>query len=314
MLKGQCEVWACVSGERADVNANSRAHGRRDGHALQVVSFGACGAQADDLGHECTEVLFEFLDIEGRFTDDGMHDPCFIYAELDTTGLHILDGFGDVEGHGSNAWVGHEAAGSEDATESTDGTHHIGGSDGGIELEPAVLDLLCELVVPDEVCAGVTRFLFFFATGENEDADIFTGTVWQDDGTADHLVCVAWVDVEVQGNVDAFVEGFTGGGFEQFKGFGGRVVTQAVDLLAACANNFSVCCHDAPPYLFHLMSTPMDQALPATIFMAASMLPAFRSGALTSAISRSCASVSLPILSRLGTAEPFFFLRAFLIR
>ncbi len=53
----------------------------------------------------------------------------------------------------------------------------------------------------------------------------------------------------------------------------------------------------------------MERAVPATIFFAASISLALRSGSLVSAISVSWACVSVPTLSRCGTPLPFWMPR-----
>ena len=61
-------------------------------------------------------------------------------------------------------------------------------------------------------------------------------------------------------------------------------------------------------------STPIERAVPAMIFFAASMSLALMSGIFTLAISSSCACVSLPTLLRLGSLLPDSILSACLIR
>ena len=58
---------------------------------------------------------------------------------------------------------------------------------------------------------------------------------------------------------------------------------------------------------------PIDRAVPSTIFIAASMSLAFRSGSLVVAISRTWSLVSLPTFSLCGTPEPFWRPAAFLM-
>lgn len=61
------------------------------------------------------------------------------------------------------------------------------------------------------------------------------------------------------------------------------------------------------------MSTPIERAVPSTIFMAASMSLALRSGILVWAISRTWSLVSLPTFSLCGAPEPFCTPAAFLM-
>src|SRR6201996_7271244 len=58
---------------------------------------------------------------------------------------------------------------------------------------------------------------------------------------------------------------------------------------------------------------PIERAVPAMIFSAASMVVAFRSGIFVSAICRSCAAVSEPTLVTCGSALPLSTPAAFLI-
>src|SRR5215469_9951465 len=58
---------------------------------------------------------------------------------------------------------------------------------------------------------------------------------------------------------------------------------------------------------------PIDRAVPAMIFSAASIVVAFRSGIFVSAICRSCAEVSVPTLVLCGSALPLSTPTAFLI-
>src|SRR5207302_4411843 len=59
-------------------------------------------------------------------------------------------------------------------------------------------------------------------------------------------------------------------------------------------------------------SKPMERAVPATIFMAASMSVAFRSGSLISAIFFSCARVTFPTFWRFEVGDPFSMPASFL--
>ena len=59
---------------------------------------------------------------------------------------------------------------------------------------------------------------------------------------------------------------------------------------------------------------PMERAVPAIMLMAASMLAAFRSGILVSAILRTSSLLMVATLVLLGTPEPDSMLHAFLMR
>ena len=63
-----------------------------------------------------------------------------------------------------------------------------------------------QVVGTDDVGAGVAGLLGGLAGGEHGDADVLAGAFRQGDGAADHLIGLAWVDAEPDGDVDALVE------------------------------------------------------------------------------------------------------------
>jgi hypothetical protein len=87
--------------------------------------------------------------------------------------------------------VGHESAATKDPSEPTDEAHAVGRREGDVELEPAGLDLLDEVLAADLVGAGAQRLLGLVALGEDGHPDDLAGAVRQDDRPADHLVGVA---------------------------------------------------------------------------------------------------------------------------
>ena len=57
--------------------------------------------------------------------DAAVRDAGLLDAELDRTALGVLDGLGDVRGHGADLGVGHQAAGAEYLTKLTDNAHCV---------------------------------------------------------------------------------------------------------------------------------------------------------------------------------------------
>src|SRR5665213_2727374 len=72
--------------------------------------------------------------------------------------------------------------------------------------------------------------------------------------------------------------------------------------------------HVLVPSCYASVSTPIERAVPAMIFLAASISLALMSGILILAMSSSCLFVSLPTLLRLGSFEPDSILSACLMR
>ena len=75
-----------------------------------------------------------------------------------------------------------------------------------VELEPAGLDLLDEVLAADLVGAGAQRLLRLVPLREDGDPDDLAGAVRQDDRAADHLVGVARIDAEPEVRLDRRVE------------------------------------------------------------------------------------------------------------
>src|SRR5213082_1647803 len=71
-----------------------------------------------------------------------MQECRLINSELNTTGLHILNGSGQVKCDCTGFGAGHQAAWAQLLTESTNLTHHIGCCYGDVEIEPAAFNLL----------------------------------------------------------------------------------------------------------------------------------------------------------------------------
>jgi len=133
-------------------------------------------------------------------------DARLFHAELHLARLELLDDLSHVEGHGADLGVGHEPAGPQDLAQLADGAHHVRGGHDAVELEPAALDLLDEIVGAREIGPGVQGFLLLFALGEHEDPHGLAQAVGQRDAAADHLVGVLRVDAETDRRVERLVE------------------------------------------------------------------------------------------------------------
>ena len=163
---------------------------------------------------------------KGDVDDTGLVD-----LELDAAGLDLLDGALEVEGDGARLGVRHQAAAAEDAAEPADHAHHVRRRERDVEVEPAGLDALGEILATDLVGAGAQRLLGLLALGEDDDADALAGAVRQDDRAADHLVGVARVDAQADVGLGRRVEADVAGLLEQVHGLVGRVGALAIDEL-----------------------------------------------------------------------------------
>jgi len=130
-----------------------------------------------------------------------------IGAELDLAGLDLLDGGGDIGRNGAGLGIRHEALGAEYLAETADGLHHVGRCDQGVKGCPAFfLDLFDELFAAEELGTSGFRVLDLVARGDDGDDLGLAEAVGENDGAADHLVSVARVNTEAEGQVDGLVE------------------------------------------------------------------------------------------------------------
>src|SRR5207247_3830812 len=81
--------------------------------------------------------------------DDRVDHACLVGTELDPAALGVTHRLGHIECDRARLGVRHEPARAEDATETADLAHEVGGRDGHIEVEPPALDPLRELLRAD---------------------------------------------------------------------------------------------------------------------------------------------------------------------
>src|SRR5690606_11930055 len=168
-------------------------------------------------------------------------------AELDPAALDLVDRLGDVHGHRAGLRVRHEAAGTEHAAEAADLAHEVRGRDGGVEVRVTAGDLLDELGATDLVGAGGLRLRRPLTGGEDDDACRLAGAVRQADGPADHLVGLAGVDAEPEGDLHGGVELGVRTLLGEADGLERRVEPRAVDLLRRPAVVLAARGHAASP-------------------------------------------------------------------
>merc|ERR1711969_7559 len=305
-------LWSAGGSDGVDVQRDAGAERGRHGALLDVAALRARRLQAHDLLEGDLDVLVELVGRERGLADDEVHVGVLVDAELDLSALDLLDGLGRVRRHRAGLGVRHEAAGSEDLSETTDLAHQLRGGDGRVEIGPSAGDLLDELGAADLVGARGDRGLGGRTVREDDDARGLTGAVGQDDGAAHHLVGLAGVDGELERDLDGRVELRRAGLLRQGDGLGRRVELAVLDLRGCGCVGLGLGSHSRySPQSSTVM--PMERAVPAMIFEAASMSFALRSGCLAWAISRTWSLVILPTLTVWGVAEAFCTPAAFLI-
>src|SRR5438477_1460103 len=166
------------------------------------------------------------------------------------------------------------------------------------------------------VRAGLLRLARLVALGEHRHAHRLAEPVRQHDGPAHHLIGVLGIDAQADGDVHRLVEFLLGGLAHQRAGLVDAVALVPIDQLRRFLVLLSVAGH----LQRSSTSTPIERAVPAMLFIAASNDPAVMSDILVLAICSSCLRVSFPTFSLPGLCapEPFFFSvcspRAFLIK
>jgi hypothetical protein len=90
--------------------------------------------------------------------------------------------------------------------ETTNEGHHVWGSDGEIEVHFTRFDALGEIIGSDEVCARGPGLIGSGARSKHGHADITTGTRWQRNCSAHHLIGFARVDAESNGDLNGLIE------------------------------------------------------------------------------------------------------------
>src|SRR5690606_3123102 len=95
---------------------------------------------------ECSDVLDELLGRKRLLAHDRVDVSAAVVAELDLAGAELSDDLGDVVRARARLGRWHLAVRSEDATQLSNVTHHRRMRDRDIEVEPAILDLLGEIL------------------------------------------------------------------------------------------------------------------------------------------------------------------------
>jgi len=106
---------------------------------------------------------------ETSLADGQVHQSATIEPVFNTTLFGLIYGPSKVVrlNNSTCSWVWHEASTSEVSTESSDLAHHVWGGDRHVEVDPAALDTLNQIIVADEVCSCLFRNRHGLAVGEH---------------------------------------------------------------------------------------------------------------------------------------------------
>ena len=135
-----------------------------------------------------------------------MQECRLINSELNATGLHILNGSGQVKCDCPGFGAGHQAAWAKLLTKSTNLTHHIGCCYGDVEIEPAAFNLLDQVIKTNKIRSSCLCLVGFLTLGEYQYLHLFTSAGGQHRYSAHHLVSVARIDAELHMNFDSRIK------------------------------------------------------------------------------------------------------------
>jgi len=216
------------------VDLDAGAHGGSDGAGTDILTLGSCGLSLHNSADQSVHVLLQLLGTEGDFADGAVDDVGLVQTVLDLTSLDFLDSSADIGGHGAGLGGGHQTLGAQNLTQTANDTHHVGGSDDHVELEPVLLgDLLNQLHAANIVSAGSLSVLDLGVLGEDQNAAGLTGAVGQNDCATDLLVSVTGVNAQLDVQLDGLVELSGSTLHDQIQSFVGIILNRAVNQLCA---------------------------------------------------------------------------------
>src|SRR5207302_819970 len=209
----------------------------------EVRAFGAARLGSHDRINQRAHVLEDLVLREAYLADRRMDNARAVDAKLDAATLDLADRAPDVGRNRARTRIRHQPARTEHLSEATHHAHHVGGGDGHVEVGPAALDALDELLGADDLRSGGLRFAGFVALSEGDDALRTTSPRGQDRRAADLLVGMLGIQAGADVQLDGLVEPGVRGLFDQLQAFVGRVQLEWVDLFGGRAVFLSVFCH-----------------------------------------------------------------------
>ncbi len=133
--------------------------------------------------------------------------------------------------------------GPEDLTQTADQRHHVRSGDAAIEIDLASHDLFHQVFGANDIGTSLAGFFGLGILGEHGDAHGLAGAVRQVHHAADHLVGVARIDTQVDGDFDGLVELGRGASLDHLDGFIELVELVAVDAFAGLDQLLTNMCH-----------------------------------------------------------------------
>src|SRR3989441_13379102 len=228
-----------VEGAELDLGAGSLRAGEVG--RTDVGALDAGRPRAVDRVDERREVTQDLIVSERRLPHDRVDDAGLVDPELHAAALGVPDRLRDVERHGPGLGVRHQAARTEHASEAADLAHEVRRRDGDIEVQPAALDPLRQILCADLVGTGRLRLAGLVTLRECDYPHLLTGAVRNNGRSADHLVGVLVVDTHTKEQLYRRVELGLARLLDELRRFLRRVLAAALDLLRERAITLPVC-------------------------------------------------------------------------
>src|SRR5207244_1502673 len=153
---------------------------------VDVLALGGVGTGLGDGFNDRSGVLFELSRIERDLAHGNVNIAGLVDLELDAAGFDFLDCFGGVIGYGAGFGVGHQAARTENLAQLAHFAHGFRGGDGHVEIGPAFVALLDQVIEADKFGAGSLGSVSGrSAFGEDENLDGLAAAVGKRDGAPD---------------------------------------------------------------------------------------------------------------------------------
>ena len=149
-----------------------------------------------------------------------MDDGLFVDAIFDLSGFGFFDGFFDVVRDSAGFGVWHEAFWTKHTSVFSELWHESRGGDKDVKSDFAFFETFQERFVFGDVGAGFSGFFGDIKRSKDGDADGLAVSVWKNDGRANVLVGLAWVDPEADMSLDGGIEFGRVGFYREVKSFG----------------------------------------------------------------------------------------------
>src|SRR5690554_399487 len=214
------------------VQRQARPHrsGQRD--LLEIDTFRSTRLETLEVCYQGFQVATNGVSFEINLAQRGMDNTVLVSPETHLTRFGILYCGRHIRSHSAHLGVGHQATRTQDLAQLTDNTHGIRRSDHHVKVELTLLDPLSQVIHADDIGTGFLSSFGVGTLGKHGDANILAGSVGHYGSATHHLVRLARINTQVDGNVQGLLELDRGELGEQSHGFFERVGLGGVNFLA----------------------------------------------------------------------------------